>query len=107
MMKERRSLKRYHGPFDGGWNGESGTRECRITDLSLGGCFIDSLSNNVAGSTVQVFLRLTERVLRLRAEVVYVDKVQGFAVAFHDNEPEVMSALAAALATLEAQPVVR
>lgn len=105
MSSERRSVKRFHGPFDGGWNGESGSRECRITDVSIGGCFVDSLSNNVAGSSVQVFLKLAERVLRLRAEVVYVDKVQGFAVAFQDNDPEVMSALADALATLEAQPV--
>lgn len=105
MTNERRSIKRYHGPFDGGWNGESGTRECRITDLSLGGCFVDSLSNNVAGSKVLVLLKLSERVLRMRAEVVYVDRVQGFAVAFQDNDPEVMSALADALATLDAQPV--
>ncbi|MBM3772628.1 MAG: PilZ domain-containing protein [Acidimicrobiia bacterium] len=105
MTNERRSTKRFHGPFDGGWNGESGTRECRIVDLTVGGCFVDSLSNNVAGSKLEVFLKLAQLTLRLRAEVIYVDKVQGFAVRFQDNEPEVIAELADALAILDAQPV--
>lgn len=107
MTTERRHDKRFHGPFDGGWNGESGVRECRITDLSVGGCFVDSLSSNSIGTKVEVFLEIAARTLRLRAEVVYVDKVQGFAVSFTDNDPAVVSVLSDVLAMLEAQPVPR
>ena len=107
MTNERRSANRFHGPFDGGWNGESGTRECRITDLSVGGCFVDSLSNNAVGTKVRVFVTIGTQTLRLRAEVIYVDRVQGFAVAFKDNDASVMTALADAITAFDAQPVER
>lgn len=107
MQNDRRSAKRIAGPFDGGWNGQAGTRQCRITDLSVGGCFIDSLSNTGMGSQVKVHFELGGQRLELRAEVVYVDKVQGFAVAFTDNDPEVMKTLVDTVNALHAQPVAR
>lgn len=106
MTTERRNARRFPGPFDGGWNGESGTRECRITDLSVGGCFIDSLSNQSVGTRVMVLIKLGGQTLRLRSEVAYVDRIQGFAVSFtDDNDPAVMTTLAEAIAALETQPV--
>lgn len=107
MTNERRGDRRFPGPFDGGWNGESGTRECRITDLSVGGCFVDSLSNNAVGTRVTIFLKLAGRTIKLRSEVAYVDKIQGFAVSFKDNDPAVTQSLQDAIAALEAQPVER
>ncbi len=107
MQNERRSAKRIAGPFDGGWNGQAGTRQCRITDLSVGGCFIDSLSNTGMGSQVKVHFQLGGQYLELRAEVVYVDKIQGFAVAFKDNDPEIMKTLVDTVNALHAQPVSR
>lgn len=100
MTNERRSAKRLPGPYDGGWNGESGTRECRITDLSVGGCFIDSFATSGVGGKVTVDVRLSGQSFRLKAEVVYVDKVQGFAVRFADNDPAVLQHLSDAIAPL-------
>lgn len=107
MTTERRANRRFPGPFDGGWNGESGIRECRITDLSVGGCFIDSLSNNGVGSRVDVQIRLSGRIHQLRAIVAYVDRVQGFAVSFDGNDPAVMNEFLEAVHKLETQPVGR
>lgn len=103
MTNERRSARRLPGPFDGGWNGESGSRECRITDLSIGGCFVDSLSNNAVGTRVNVQIRLLGRTHQLRAMVAYVDKIQGFAVTFKDNDAATLGAFEDAVRTLETQ----
>ena len=94
MTNERRSYNRLPGPYDGGWDGASGMRDCRITDLSPGGCFIDVYASNPVGATVTTEIKLAGQAFRLRSEVVYVDRVQGFAVRFlEDNDPAVLKAL--------------
>lgn len=98
-MMERRRSTRIAGPFDGGWHGETGTRECRITDLGDGGCFIDSMTGSAVGSAVMVEFTLSGQQFQLSSEVVYLDRAQGFAVRFTDNPPEVMSALSRAIAS--------
>lgn len=107
MINERRSAKRISGPFDGGWNGQAGTRACRITDLSVGGCFVDSLSNSGIGTMVTVHFKLGAQRHELRAEVVYVDKVQGFAVSFKDNEAQAIQTLTESIESLHAPAVLR
>ncbi len=94
MTKERRSSKRLSGTFEGGWDGASGLRDCRITDLSAGGCFIDAYASNPVGTRVTIVVRLSEQEFRLNSEVVYVDRVQGFAVRFlDDNDPKMLRSL--------------
>lgn len=102
MSNERRNFKRLVGPFEGGWDGASGMRDCRVTDLSRGGCFIDAYASNPVGARIVTRVRLDGRDFQLRSEVVYVDRVQGFAVRFRDNEAAVMKDFLAALETLGA-----
>lgn len=102
MPNERRSSKRLTGPFEGGWDGASGMHGCRITDLSRGGCFIDAYASNPVGARILTSIRVHGREYLLRSEVVYVDRVQGFAVRFRDNDPLVMKDFAEALAALGA-----
>ena len=92
MSSERRNYRRLVGPFEGGWDSASGMRECRITDLSQGGCFIDAYASNPVGTFLNTRVKVADQVFTLRSEVVYVDRVQGFAVRFRDNDPAVMSA---------------
>lgn len=101
MTNERRSFTRLSGPYDGSWDGASGRRECRITDLSPGGCFIDAYASNPAGAKITTEITLSGQSFRLRSEVVYVDRVQGFAVRFlDDNDAAVLKALAEVIDTL-------
>jgi len=101
MKNERRSFTRLAGPYDGSWDGASGRRECRITDLSPGGCFIDVYASNPVGATITTDIKLAGQAFRLRSEVVYVDRVQGFAVRFlDDNDAAVLKALAGVIDTL-------
>lgn len=101
MTNERRSFTRLAGPYEGSWDGASGRRECRITDLSPGGCFIDAYASNPVGAKITTDITLSGQSFRLRSEVVYVDRVQGFAVRFlDDNDAAVLKALADAIDTL-------
>lgn len=100
MPNERRSNRRLLGPFEGGWDGASGMRDCRITDLSRGGCFIDAYASNPVGARITTQIKVAGRVFDLRSEVVYVDRVQGFAVRFKDNDPLIMKDFTAAIEAL-------
>lgn len=89
-MTTPRTNRRYHerlrGPFDGRWDGSSGIRPCRITDLSAGGCFVDAMAKPEVGSTTQISIELDGRTFTVPATVAYVDSVQGFAVQFRASE---------------------
>jgi hypothetical protein len=86
MSIERRIHPRLTGPFDGSWDGTSGMRTCRITDLSAGGCFIDAVAAPASGSTIAVLVNFEDESFLVPAAVVYVDRIQGFAVQFLPDE---------------------
>ena len=104
MKNERRSFNRLAGPYDGSWDGASGMRDCRVTDLSPGGCFIDAYASNPVGARITTEIKLSGQSFRLHSEVVYVDRVQGFAVRFlDDNDPDVVKAFTELIEHLAAQ----
>lgn len=98
MANERRGAVRLVGPFEGSWDGASGMRNCRVTDLSVGGCFIDAYASQPVGARITTEITLHGQSFRLPAEVVYVDRVQGFAVKFLDRDSPVSRQLADAIA---------
>jgi hypothetical protein len=98
MANERRGATRLVGPFEGSWDGASGMRDCRVTDLSVGGCFIDAYASQPVGARITTEIKLHGQSFRLPAEVVYVDRVQGFAVKFLDQDSPVSRQLADAIA---------
>ena len=104
MSKERRAHIRLAGPFEGSWNGASGMRGCRLTDLSTGGCFIDAYASQPVGARIMTEIKLGDTVIRLAAEVVYVDRVQGFAVRFLDADSAARKALEQAIEGLAVAP---
>lgn len=93
MSDERRRYPRLPGPYDGGWDGASGLRECRITDLNPGGCFVDAYASNPVGTRLVTEVRVNGQTYRLASEVVYVDRVQGFAVRFLETDAALERAL--------------
>jgi hypothetical protein len=102
MANERRGTARLVGPFEGTWDGAAGMRECRITDLSAGGCFLDTYASQPVGARITVEIKLRGQSFRLRAEVVYVDRVQGFAVKFLDQDSPASREFADAIAAATA-----
>jgi hypothetical protein len=98
-VSERRKNPRVSGPFDGTWRGASAHGRCRITDLGLGGCFVQSLGTPVTGEETFVTIDCGDRQLELRAVVAYVEPGMGFALKFAalaDADRKVLEALALA-----------
>jgi PilZ domain len=82
-VSERRAHPRVKGPFEGWWDG-AGRQSGRITDLSEGGCFVDSVSHPPAGQVVFISIAIGSGHIQLPAEVLYGESNQGFAVRFVD-----------------------
>ena len=82
MEADRRKHPRLARPFEGHWSGASGTSSCRVADISLGGCFVQSLAMPSAGETTQVTIDFGDQSLTLDGRVAYVDPGMGFAVEF-------------------------
>jgi len=80
-VSERREYPRAKGPFEGWWDG-SGRQGGRVTDLSVGGCFVESVAQPVVGQVVIVWLAIGAGQIQLPAEVMYCESNHGFAVRF-------------------------
>jgi hypothetical protein len=82
-MSERRQDVRISGPFEGHWHGGSGATEVRIADISLGGCFVETVLQPVAGEETEVSIQFADgQSITLHGRVAYVDPGVGFGLAF-------------------------
>ena len=94
VTRERRSTPRVQGPFNATWSGASGPG-CRVPDLSVHGCYINTLSAPALGEQLTVtFVTDQGRTLHLNGEVRTVDLGIGFSVQFAEMAPEDLTALA-------------
>ncbi|MGQ0732858.1 MAG: PilZ domain-containing protein [Acidobacteriota bacterium] len=93
MNPERRYHPRVSGPFMCICHGAATQREARIVDLSEGGCFVDMLSPLTPGGRLEIKIHVGDIEAHLQAEVVYLDRVQGFAARFVNNEPAMLDRL--------------
>jgi hypothetical protein len=89
---ERRAHPRVKGPFEGFWDG-SGTQVGRIVDLSVGGCFVESVALPSVGQLVTVSMAVTGGQINLSAEVLYAESNLGFAVRFVDMPEPIANVL--------------
>jgi hypothetical protein len=63
----------------------------RTSDLSRGGCYVDTISSFPAGSVVTMRLTKETRSFEVQAEVVYSLTGMGMGVKFVDADPEQLS----------------
>lgn len=83
MTDNRRSDERLSINLSARWDGGSGGHEARIEDVSLGGCFVNTVGRVELGEIVIVEIRLpSEEWLQLRGEVVSFQEGIGFGVVF-------------------------
>ena len=83
MPDERREDPRRAVSIEAYWEGLSGRHEARVSDLSLGGCFIDTPGKADVGEFILFAVKLpTNKWLRLRGQVASVDPTTGFSLAF-------------------------
>ena len=69
--------------------GSSGRRQVRISDLSLGGCFVDSISAFSEGEEIKLHISdATGRVMEFDGKVAWLSGGAGFGVNFVDMDDE-------------------
>jgi hypothetical protein len=82
MTDHRRQFERHPGPFDGAWNGVSGSHACRIINLSPTGCFVDCATTPETGSSFTVSVVFGESRFTMPADLAYRDPARGFGARF-------------------------
>lgn len=83
MKNERREDERAPVSIEARWEGQSGQHNARVADLSLGGCYIDTLGQAQIGEFIAFAIKRPDgKWLQLRGEVVSLDQHAGFSVAF-------------------------
>jgi hypothetical protein len=92
QVSERRTNPRVKGPFEGYWDG-SGVQQGRVVDLSVSGCFIESMMLPAEGQVVMVSIAIGAGRINLPAEVVYAENNLGFAVRFTDAPAAIIDIL--------------
>ena len=81
---EHRRFKRIKRPFAGVWRGASRNGECRITDLSAGGCYIQSMAMPAKGESTVISIDVFGHQFTFNGRIAYVEQGMGFAVEFTD-----------------------
>jgi hypothetical protein len=98
-MSDRRSEKRLEVCLDAVWDGNSGKHPARVTDLSEGGCYVDSLGDALIGEVLNIKLQLQNgEWLELSGEVAHHMPPMGFGVRFVNLSPEQFEKLRSLLA---------
>ena len=89
MGGERRRHLRVPAHFEVKWEGAAGRYEARTSDLSEGGCFVDTIAPAAAGEAIAFKLRLPSGGwLELRGVVTYHYPNTGFGVRFEAASAE-------------------
>ena len=87
-MNDRRSQERLEVSLDTVWDGH-GNRPARITDLSAGGCFVDTTGEAVAGEMLTFRVQLPDgNWLELTGEVAHQMRPVGFGLRFVELSEE-------------------
>ena len=95
-MNEKRKHSRVPVLLDVLWERAKGKHEARTSDISLGGCFIDTNGDVTVGETIGFSLRLpTGEWIELQGEVRWELPGSGFGIKFKDLSDESQKEIAA------------
>ena len=84
-MSDRRTEKRCEVCLDAVWDGKSGNYGARITDLSEGGCYVDTMGEAQVNEVLTFKLQLPDgEWLELTGEVAHQTPPLGFGLRFID-----------------------
>jgi len=101
-MSDRRKEERLEVCFDAVWDGKSGNYTARVTDLSEGGCYVDTLGEAASGEIVHFKLQLPGGDwLDLVGEVAHTTPPLGFGLRFVTPNDEQVEKLQAVIAHVQ------
>src|SRR2546423_14424117 len=82
-MSDRRREERVEVCLDAVWDGRSGRVNARVTDLSEGGCYVDTLGEAYIGEVLTIKLLLAnDDYLELSGKVAHHSPPMGFGLRF-------------------------
>jgi PilZ domain len=82
QFNERREHRRLAQPFEARWEGASGSGQCRLSDLSVGGCFVQAMAQPAVGERTKVTIAAGPQTLTIAGRVVAVERGLGFSMQF-------------------------
>ena len=83
-IEDRREEERKNVSLEVRWEGGSGHHTARVSDLSLGGCYLDTLGQVEVGEIVGLELKLPDGSwLPLRGSVAFYQPGLGFSICFN------------------------
>ena len=82
MGTERRRYQRLVKPLHATFRGGSGATECRVADISWGGCFVQTVTSVQNHARTEVAFLVGDTMLTIEGEIVSVEPGIGFAVQF-------------------------
>jgi len=101
-MSDRRRETRLEVCLDAVWDGKSGNYTARVTDLSEGGCYVDTLGEAAPGEIIHFKLQMTDGSwLELAGTVAHTTPPLGFGLRFVDPTDEQIEKLRSLIALLQ------
>ena len=95
MTDERRSDQRVGVNLPTKWRGVTGLHEGRIEDLSINGCFVNTVGAVDVGEVVSLLIKLpSDQWLSLRGKVMSSQQMVGFGLSFSILDEKEQQALA-------------
>lgn len=105
MAAERRQYTRLAYPLEGSWSGASGATRCRISDISVTGCFIQSLAAPAVGEEITIAVEFgPDATQTVNGRVAYIERGMGFGVEFVDVDAGTTAAVERAIASIASRP---
>ena len=102
MPEERRSNKRKRLLLEAKWKSMSSTHEARVDDLSLGGCFVDTVGRVEINEVVELEIRLpSDDWLSLEGKVASYQPGVGFGISFTSLSKDEVAALKDLMSSLQ------
>ena len=103
--RDRRRDKRWDVCLDAVWDSRSGNFTARVTDLSEGGCYIDSLNQPNVGDVLNLKLQLPNGdSLELTGEVAHQTPPLGFGLRFVELTEQQLKKLSSLIDHLKRTP---
>lgn len=97
MTDERRADERVGVNLPTRWHGVTGSHEGRVEDLSVSGCFVNTMGAVDVGEIVSLLIQLPSgRWLPIRGKVMFYQQLTGFSLSFailDEQEQEVLKQL--------------
>ena len=101
-MSDRRTEKRWDVSLDAVWDGKSGNYSARVTDLSEGGCYVDTLGEAQVGEILSLKIQVPSgEWLELSGEVAHQTPPLGFGLRFQNLTDEQLDKLRSVIAEID------